>query len=436
MKLVKGHEFRPSSGLSLVLVGLCVLGFILLAAPVQGANGGIKVVEEHREVQFPDDLSFTLTVEGGQDIVEVQLLFRTVGSDVWSYSYADFDPGRRITTTLDVRVGGPIFIPPATDLEYYYVIREAQGKVHQTGVQRVEYSDNRFQWERTRIGPLELLHHGISRSRVEAVSKRVEEALERVTSLLALEDARPMKGVIYNSNAEGRPAFPYQSDTISEAQVFGGFAFPEDSIFVGVGFTPRIIIHEATHVLWRQALGPNALVAPAWLNEGFASYMEPDSVPYSGRSLSSRGLSLRSMTRISGTPGSISTFYRKSESAVAYLIEEFGEDSFQQFVEKLAERNSTDEALLRVYGFDTEGLEERWANDVRGRPAPAEGSPAAGSPWIHFSSLVLGALALVLLASFVLRYLLRKLRPSPAAEDRLQPWEDPDLRDPEDDDRY
>ena len=419
-----------------VLAGLGIaLGLWLLVVPVQAFDGGIQVLEEHREVEFPDDLSFTMTAEADQDIVEVRLLFRTVGSDVWSYAYAIFNPGRRVTTSLDLRVGGLTYLPPNIELEYYYVIRDAQGNVHRTPAQLVEYADNRFQWETTQVGPLELLYHDLSRSRVKTVSRDVEEALDRISSLLRVEAIRPIKGVIYNSNPEAQAAFPRQSETITEAQVFGGFAFSANGIFVGVGFRTGIIVHEAAHLLLDQALGPKALPVPAWLNEGFASYVEPGSVPYSGRSLSSRGLSLRAMARVSGTPQTIATFYLKSESVVAYLIEEFGVESFQQFISKLADQIVTDDALIQTYGFDTTGLEARWFSDDQRPPAPAPGSSAAGSPWVNFSGLVLGALGVVVLVSVTLRYAIRKLRPSYGPEDRLQPWEDPDYWDPESGDR-
>ena len=62
----------------------------------------------------------------------MQLLYRTVGSDAWSYAYADFIPGPRVATNLDLRIGGSAYLPPGTELEYYYVIRDAQGNAHQT----------------------------------------------------------------------------------------------------------------------------------------------------------------------------------------------------------------------------------------------------------------------------------------------------------------
>ena len=362
----------------------------------------------------------------------MQLLYRIVGSDVWAYAYAHLSPAERISTNLELSIGGSAYLPPGTELEYYYVIRDAQGNVHQTDPKLIEYSDNRFQWDRTQIGQLVLLHHGLSQSKVDSVSREVERTLDPLINLLKLDTVRPIKGVIYNNDAEARPAFPSQSETTTEAHVFGGFAFPSSGIFVGVGFTPRIIVHEAVHLLLEQALGPNALPTPAWLDEGFASYAEPDSTPYSGRSLSFRSLPLRVMTRISGTPRTITTFYRKAESVVAYLIEDYGVEPFQQFLRELSRGRTTEGALLQIYGFGVSELDARWASDAQGPPAPAPGSPARGSPWVNFSGVVLGALAVVVSIAVVFRYFVRRLRPVDNPEDRLQPWEDPDLLDPYD----
>ena len=418
----------------LALSGLtALLATCLLAGPVQAFGGGIEVLKDSRETDFPGDLNFTLTAQGDVEIVEVQLLYRIVGSNIWSYAYADFSPGQQVNTNITLAVGRPTYLPPGTELEYYYVISDAQGNLHRTEIKLVEYADRRFQWDRTQIGRLVLLHHGLSQSRVRAVSKEVEDGLNHLTNLLQLKVSQPIKGIIYNSGAEARPAFPRQSETITEAQVFGGFAFSSSGVFVGVGFSPRIIVHESAHLLFTQALGPDALPVPAWLNEGFASYVEPGSTAYSGRSLSSRSLPLRAMSRVSGTPDTIGTFYRKAESVVAYLIEDFGVESFQRFLEELAQGRMTEEALFRTYGFGVSGLDSRWASDDQRPPAPAPGSPFRGSPWVNFSSLVMGALAVTVFIAMVLRYIVRRLRPTERPEDRLQPWEDPDLIDPYDD---
>ena len=430
------NRFKPWLPLHRILP-LAVVGAVLalgiLAVPAQAFGGGIKVLEDSREVEFPDGFSFTLAAQGDEDIVEVQLLYRIVGSDVWSYAYPDFNPATRVATKLNLRIGGSVYLPPGAELEYYYIIRDAQGNVHQTDAKLVEYSDNRFQWEREQVGELVLLHHGISQSKVDSVSREVEEALDHLSSLLKLDAVRPIKGVIYNSDAEARPAFPNQSETITEAHVFAGFAFPSSGVFVGVGFRPRIIVHEAAHLLLEQALGPDALPVPAWLDEGFASYVEPDSTPYSGRSLSSRGLPLQSMTSISGTPRSIATFYNKAESVVAFLIGRYGVESFQQFLAEISQGRTVETALQQTYRFGVSELDARWASNAQGPPAPAPGSPTTGSPWVNFSGLVLGGLALAVSVAVVFRYAVGRLRTVGNPEDRLQPWEDPDLLDDYDD---
>ena len=414
------------------LVGLAIAAAFLSFWPWPGpagaqAPGGIEVTEERSEVKFPSSFVFTLSARADQEISLVRLFFRPRGITAWSYAYPGLIPGRSVTTKLNLDIGGATYLPPGTELEYYYVLTDAVGNTSQTDVQVLEYIDQRFDWERTQVGSLQLLHHDLSGSRVESVTKEVEGALTRIRNLLNLGVSQPMRGVLYNSNSEAEAAFPRQSQTITDAQVFAGFAFPPNRAFVGVGFKTRIIAHEAAHLLFDQALGSNALPAPAWLEEGFASYVEPGSRSFSGSSLNSLGLPLRTMARVSGTPQDISVFYLKSESVVSYLIEEFGEVDFRRFVAELSQGRVVDAALANIYGFDISGLERSWSTEDQRPPAPRPGSPARGTPWTSFSGVIIGALALVLMASMVVRLVVRKLRPVYDGRERLQPWEDPDL---------
>ena len=107
--------------------------------------------------------------------------------------------------------------------------------------------------------------------------------------------------------------------------------------------------------------------------------------------------------------------------------------SFQRLVSNLAEGRTVDQALVAAYGLDTTELEARWATEDRRPAAPAPGSRSRGSPWASFSTLVLGALAIVVSIAVAFRFALNKLRPAHAPEEGLQPWEDPDLfNDPDD----
>jgi len=94
----------------------------------------------------------------------------------------------------------------------------------------------------------------------------------------------------------------------TEQQTFQGFAFPERSIFLGLGMERGLILHESAHLLLGQAMGNNALPTPAWLDEGFASYMDPSVKIFSGGGLNSRPNPPRSLKTGTGHPHSIGPF--------------------------------------------------------------------------------------------------------------------------------
>lgn len=425
----------PRTGLFLTLGLMAVLAVIALQSPpaalAQDSGGEVTVVKDRWVVRFPGLIVFDLTAQSQQRIVEVRLRYRTVGNRVWSYAYPAFESGQRVTATFNLSAVGGDFLPLGAQLEYYYVIRDDQGGVYETPAKTLEYTDTRFQWQQAQAGPLILMYHDIPRSKVAEVTGQVEVELRRLASMLRLDTSRPIKGIIYNERSAAIGAFPHQSRTITDQHVFEGFAFPERGLFVGLGMSPRLIVHESAHVMLHQTLGGGAARMPVWLDEGFASYMEPGANPYSGQSLSAMSVPLTSMTAVHGTPRDIRDFYLKAESVVAYLIEEHGEDRFRSLLDRLREGRAVDEGLRLTYGFDVAGLEELWSADSRGRRAPARVSSPRPSPFIYFDVWLIGLLALVALTSVLLRYTVGRFRSKLDPEEGLQPWEDPDVLDRE-----
>ena len=55
-----------------------------------------------------------------------------------------------------------------------------------------------------------------------------------------------------------------------------------------------------------------------------------------------------------------SLYYAQSYSLVEFLIREYGKDSILQLLGVFKEGSPYDDALLEVYGFDMEGLDELW----------------------------------------------------------------------------
>ena len=419
---------------------------------VHASGEDIQVLSESQKINFPDEVDFELTVESTTEITEVRLLFRSLGSRIWAYAYSSFEPGRRVTANHQLATSGNAYVPPGAELEYQYIIRDAAGNTLKTKPATFEYTDTRFEWDRTQIGPLVLVHHDIRQSSVDKIAGRIGPDIQRMTDLLEVPNGgkiETIKGLIYNRRSETKGAFPFQSQTISDAGVFQGFAFSNHRIFVGVGLDPRLIVHETAHLLLDQSLGTRAPDLPSWLNEGFASIMEPNSTTYSGSSFPNRGAPLRSMNTVSGTPSHIGAFYQKSASVVAFLVRYRGEAAFREFLAELRQGKPVDQALTTVYGFDTDGLESRWAKDNGSSPkagssaqqqlpgiiggaqddsraGPVEIAPTRPSPFLYFDAWVFGGLGLLVLALAAGRLVMGNLRPEVASDDESADWPDRD----------
>ena len=431
----------PWRAVFLALTGVFLI-FMLSASSLSAAGGDIEVVSTGEEVSFPSNVDLSVTAEGDADIVEVRLFYRTVGSQVWAYAYPDFVPANRVTASLNLTGEVSTYLPPGTEVEYYYEITDAQGNVLRTEPTVVEYEDTRFDWEEVKVGPLTLRYYDQSDLRVRGVVRSLEADLARLQRVLHLGQTEEIKGVIYSRRSHTLEAFPQQSRTTTEQQTFQGFAFPESRLFLGLGMDRGLIVHESAHLLFDQAMGESALPTPAWLDEGFASYMAPSVKIFSGGSLNDRTNPLRAMNTVTGTPHSIGTFYQKSLSVVAFMIDEFGETSFQRFISQLGNGSTMDAALTSVYGLDLDGLDARWAGEPSGGREPAPSSPGtfrsepdSPSLFLFFNSWLLGGLVLLVLAAVSIQYVATKLRPDPYPEEGLQPWEDPDLWDDDDSDR-
>ncbi|MCZ6867735.1 MAG: peptidase MA family metallohydrolase [Chloroflexi bacterium] len=414
---------KPFSALlaATLLVGLFLGGSLTAAA----SGESLEVVSQDTQVRFSEGVTFSVAVEGDVDIVEVKLSYRNANGGPWSYTYLDLDPSPRVETTFTLDTSGGTYVPPGAAVEYFYTIRDAEGNVKKTDPQTLIYTDTRFEWQSTTIGPLILLWHDQPRRRVQALEETLRESIGRVEDLLQIRLEQPMRGVIYNTRDEASEAFPNLSTTIDEEQIFHGFAFSDWNLFTGVGLSADLITHETTHLLLHQATISARPGIPSWLNEGFASYVEPGSRPASPESLERlqpREMPLRTMGAVPGRLSDIGFFYRKSESVVAYLLETYGEEEFRDFLGRLNQGKRIDDALTATYGFDQNGLERQWLASPLGE-SHGEDSEDDGNLFLQLESAFLGGLVLLVVTVVAARFLFRRLvtRPRPDLVD-----DDPD----------
>ena len=408
---------RSASRKAAVAVVLLVL--LLSSVSVALAFGGeIQVVSSERDVRFPGGVVFDLEVEGETNIIEVKLYLKVSSGGIWSYTYPELTPSRRVETSFNLKVDGNRYLPPGTELEYYYSVRDAQGNSLDTRPETFVYIDDRFRWQTTDIGPVILFWHDLSDKRVERVAREVETSLDEIGGILQVELDNRVRGIIYNTRGEAGGAFPNLSRTTTEDRVFQGFAFPERGVFIGIGLEAGLIVHESAHLLLDAVTDSPQAKVPAWVDEGFASSVEPGGHGYGGGfgRVNPDVMPLRHMYSVPGRPDDIRYFYRKAESVVGYLLETHGTSRFRSYLGHLDEGKSADEALVAVYGFGLDGLDQRWA----GALGESEGRDRSGGTprFAYLGTMLIAVMALVVMATMTTGLVLRRLRSRAEGQDQ------------------
>ena len=410
--------------LALVLFGL-VTAVVLFNSTVFAAGGVIEVLSNEREVRFPVGVNFNLEVESEADIQEVRLYYRVTPSGPWTYAYPNVTPSWRVETNFNLNISGVSYLPPGTEVEYYYSITDADGNTLETEIEIFLYVDGRFRWQTIDVGPLTLYWHDLPRERVRDTASMVENSLYEIAELLDLTLDKQVRGIIYNNRSEANEAFPNLSRTTTEREIFQGFAYPERGVFVGLGLYPGLIVHESAHLLLDMAASSPLAAIPAWVNEGFASYVEPGAHGSFPRGVDTDYLPLRHMDAVPGRPADIRYFYTKAESVVGYLLETYGDQKFRGFIARLNEGEDSDTALMASYGFSVEELDQEWASPQSRPDASSNRSNnnrSNSAPFASFNTVLIAMLPFLvivaLLASFVVRRLKRETG-LPVYEERL-----------------
>ena len=394
----------------MAFLGLVACAFAALAMSYSGAGAQpvpeplqpIRVVSSTHEIGFPTEVLFRLEAEASTEIVEVTLFYRLGRQKTTIYGYPTFARGNRVSADYRLKTAGPAYIPSGAEIEYYYVVRDADGNSVKTETLSLEYKDPSYDWQRLRMGDVLFLWHNRSRESVERAAEEVSSRLVSVKELLGLDEIGPMKAVILNNSREAAKAFPVVSQTARRFHLFGGFAFGQHDLFVLVGLNPAGIVHEMTHLLVDEAVGSPLGRVPAWLNEGLATYFESRSsrreAAVARATRDDSLFPLRSMDSIPGQPRDVGLFYAQSWSIVNHMMTRRGEDRMSALFALLSEGNSLDGAVEGAYGMTLDELEAEWKATLS--PSPAVSSrPNVGT--VGTSALIGGAIAVAAVAVLV-----------------------------------
>jgi hypothetical protein len=216
------------------------------------------------------------------------------------------------------------------------------------------------------------------------------DQISRMSQLLGATITFPVNVWAYDSSDDMRPALIRTSPTFEQSIITAGVRVSSDTVLILGNGALDTLRHELTHVVTKQA-GESAFgTLPTWLDEGTAVYGQQDQGGFA-RAIEAGFrdgfvLSVRSITSYPGDPNNVELFYGEGWSLVSYLNDNYPPSQFARLFAEIKKGQRIDAALQAAYGFDQDGLEDKWraAHSLPARitAAPTQPAQATSAPQV------------------------------------------------------
>ena len=368
--------------LSLVLI----LTFSPFRASHAFATAQVDVTNNEVTFSFPETATFSATITSTAEITSVVLEYgneQLTCGEVVAKAFPDFKPSTttNVSWTWDMRQSGSL--PPGAKLWWRWRATNKNGSESLSETKTATWLETKYDWKTITQGDINFHWYSGDKAFAEDLLNAAQGGLTLLKNDAGLEPDSPIDIYIFGSNNDMKDAILY------EPAWTGGQAFPEQNIVI-LGISQAeldwgrdSIVHELTHVLVGHLTFSCLGDVPTWLNEGLAVYSEGQLDPQSQNQLdqaiqSNQLLSVRSLSAgFSEVPDKAYLSYSQSYSIVKFLIETYNQDKMNALLTTLRDGTAIDEALVKVYGFDVEGLEDVWRRAVGAGPRPASAQPTA-----------------------------------------------------------
>jgi hypothetical protein len=336
------------------------------------AQQGVDVQSQEARNDFPNGIVFKLDFESAEPVKEVRFRYAIAPDGSRAYGVPECTGVTIVQCTFDLKSTLSNFLIPGVEITYFWEITDQAGRTVETDPGRCMYQDDRFQWKSLSEDGLTLWFYAGSESDMRGLLTVGRDTLTRMGSLLGTAVDFPVKVFVYDSAADMQPVLlGGQLSPEHGVITLGEVVVSDTAVVARDAYALDILRHELSHIVMRRAVKGSFSSLPAWLEEGVAVYGQSqpladmksalDAAIKSNRPFTIRSLSSASVGEGGGT---VSLFYGQSYSVVRFLIDEYGEAKFRDLLAAFREGNRTDDALMQVYGFDQDGLENAWRRSV------------------------------------------------------------------------
>ncbi len=366
--------------LAIALVLLPAVLSPVLAQPIE-----ITLPGESARAVFPTTLDFNLAIESQAEIEDVRLHYsvdRESFARVTSEIIFDIIPSTSVTVSwaLDMRkIGG---LPSGSIIDYWWTMTDVQGNEYTTTRQQLPFDDDRYSWHSLTEDAITLYWYTGDDSFAGELMTAARQGLTRLSEETGAYLEKPVRIYIYagSGDLQGAMIFPQEWT--------GGAAYIQLGTIV-LGIAPnaiewgkRALVHELAHLVTNQMVFNPYNYIPTWLNEGLSMYAEGQ-LQDSYQSYLRQAVADDALISVRTLASSFSAFaaqsylsYAQSYSLVNFLINSYGQDKMFELLSVFKKGSTYDNALMDVYGFDMDGLDDRWQASITDKYQPVVNTTA------------------------------------------------------------
>ncbi len=357
-----------------LLLALCLCTLLLSPAAfaprhAQASSSPITVSSRTYSVHFPDyiDLGVSASDPTGMIVRASLVIFLSENSPQELHGVPIGKVGHTISTTWHENTSGSNFVPPGSQVYYYWQFWDSAGNTLIDTPQQFATTDTRFPWQHLSQGLLEVNWYNRPLDFGRVMLGKASDSIKHISSVLGGGLIHPINLWIYETIADFHGSLAPGS-----YEWVGGVAFPtlREASIVVVSTSDDTLVrdmpHELTHLIFHQLTGTRIDV-PTWFDEGLAVYNqvyhEPDMALHFNKALQTQAL-LRLYDISSGFPadaGQAYLAYAESWNLVDYMYSTFSQSKMTQLIKDVGNPLTDINAdFQQVLGVDELHLENQW----------------------------------------------------------------------------
>ena len=369
---------RSRTGLVLCISGAAALLAILTPIlPVQAASTGLSVERNRAVLDFPNTITFQLTISAPAEIGRIVLEYgvdQLTCGEVTAKAFPDFTPAARVETewTWDMRQSGSE--PPGARIWWQWRVTDSDDNEQLIGRSETVWLDTEHSWQIMTGGSVAVhWYEGGSAYGRDMLDSAVG-SVRHIDDLIDLQPDGTIDLYLYASYEDLRDAVLYEPGWT------GGQSYGDHNIIIlGVpegyeDWGKSAIAHELMHNLVDRFTFSCLVRIPSWVHEGLAMVSE-GGPGEAGMAMLKDAIDDNDIFPLRSLGGGFpedshkaELAYAQSYSVVDFLIRRGDAARMRSFLELLGSGLTADESLQKLFGFNVDGLDAAWRESVGADP--------------------------------------------------------------------